>query len=83
MVREDLIRFARRDWATVAAAKEQHWLRQKRAMSPADVWQMSDVMRRYAQALRPDWPTQVDREADIESHHRVGLALRALSRPSR
>ena len=83
MTREDLIRFARRGWAAVAAAKEQHWLRQKRAMSPAEVWQMSDVLRRHARTLNPDWPSQADREADIETHHRVGVALRAISRPSR
>jgi hypothetical protein len=35
MSREDLIRFARRDWAAVARAKDRHWLREKRARSEA------------------------------------------------
>ena len=83
MSREDLVRFARRDWAAVAAAKEQQWLRQKRSMSPADLLQMSDVMLRYVQTLRPDWPSRADREADIETHHRVGQALRAVIRTTR
>lgn len=83
MSRDDLVRFARRDWAAVAAAKEQQWLRQKSAMSPADVLEMSDVMRRHAQAVCSAWPTQVEREADLRLHHRVGQALRAVTRTSR
>jgi Arc/MetJ-type ribon-helix-helix transcriptional regulator len=82
MSRDDLVRFARRDWAAVAAAKEAQWLRQKAAMSPADGLEMSDVMRRYARAISPEWPTQADREADLSVHHRVGQALRAVTRTS-
>jgi hypothetical protein len=83
MSREDLVRFARRDWAAVAVAKERHWLRQKRAMSPADVLQLSDDMRRHARALLPDGPLQADREPDLATHDRVGQALRAVAHTSR
>lgn len=83
MTREDLVRFARRDWAAVAAAKEQHWLRQKRSMSPADVLQMGDVLRRHARSVRADWPSADERRADHETHRRVGQALRAVAGSSR
>jgi len=80
---EDLVRFARRDWAALADAKERQWLRQKRSMSPADALHLSDLMRRHALAIRPDWPSQTERERDMETHHRVGQALRAVSRTTR
>ena len=83
MSRDDLVRFARRDWAAVAAAKEQHWLRQKGEMTSAELLQMGDAMRRHALALRPEWSSQADRESDIHVHHRVGQALRAVNRATR
>jgi hypothetical protein len=83
MFPDDLVRFARRDWAAVAAAKEAQWLRQKAAMTPADVLDMSDVMRRHALSLSPAWPSQAEREEDLRIHHRVGQALRAVTRTSR
>jgi len=83
MSRDDLRRFARRDWAAVAVAKEQHWLRRKRTMSPADVLQMSDDMRRHARTLQPDGPLEADRAADLATHHRVGQALRAVTHTAR
>ena len=83
MSRDDLIRFAARDWAAVAAAKQQDWLRRKRAMSPADILQLVDDMRRHARVLHPDGPSKADRAADLATHHRVGQALRAVTHPSR
>ncbi len=83
MSHEDFVRFARRDWAAVAEAKERQWLRQKRSTPPADALQLIDVMRRHAQAMQPAWPSWAEREADIATHQRVGEALRAVTRTSR
>jgi hypothetical protein len=83
MLPEDLVRFARRDWAALAEAKEGEWLRQKRAMTPAEALQLIDVMRCHALAIRPSWPSRAEREGDISTHQRVGQALRAVTRTSR
>jgi hypothetical protein len=81
--RDDLVRFARRDWTAIARAKERHWLRWKRAMTAADLWRLSDDLLRHARA-RPgrEWP-QADRLADLSVHQRVGQALRAVTRAAR
>jgi hypothetical protein len=83
MSREDLQRFAARDWSGVAAAKEAEWLRRKRTMSPLEVLQLSDEMRRHAHAVHPTPPTLADRLADLEVHHRVSIALRAVASTTR
>lgn len=82
--REELIQFARRDWAAVAAAKEQHWLRLKHTMTYAELCRRSDELLRYARAARSgQGSSPADRVADVLVHHRVGLALRAVTRPTR
>lgn len=83
MSSDDVTRFAKRDWPAIDAAKDQDWLRRKQAMSPAQVLQRSDDLRRHAHALRPDWPSRADRIADVETHARVGQALRAVAHTSR
>jgi len=80
MTRDDLIRFASRDWAAVADAKARYWVERKIAMSPAAIMQLGDDLRRHAQAMRPDWPGDADRAADAAQHHRVSEALRAVAR---
>jgi hypothetical protein len=81
MTRDDLVRFATRDWAAVEDEKTAFWIRRKREMSPADILRLGDELRRHALAVRQDWPTQADRAADLATHARVAEALRAVTRP--
>ena len=83
MSREDLILFARRDWAAIAEAKDQHWLREKRARPSADACRRSDDLLRHARAASSATPSLDRRLADLHTHQRVGLALRAVTRSSR
>jgi hypothetical protein len=77
--RDDLVKFASRDWTTIAQAKEQHWLRKKWATSALDLWRLSDGLRSSARMVRPEGPTLAERLADLEVHRRVSLALRAVT----
>lgn len=79
MTREDLVRFATRDWAVIADDKARYWAERKRTMSPAEVLRLGDDLRRYASALRPGWPNEADRAADRATHGRVTEALRAVA----
>jgi len=78
MTRDDLVRFAARDWAAVADEKARFWVERKHTMSHADVLRLGDELRRHALAVRPDWPTEADRVADRATHFRVSEALRAV-----
>ena len=78
MDRDDILAFARRDWAMVAESKTRYWLDRKRALSAAELLAVGDELRRHALAVRPDWPTDAERAADLATHERVTEALRAV-----
>ena len=80
MSREDLVRFARRDWAAIEASKMRHWIDRKATMTPAELLQLGDDLHRYVRSIRPDWPSAEERRADHENHRRVGEMLRAVAR---
>jgi hypothetical protein len=80
MRRDDVLAFARRDWAAVAEGKAAFWAERKASMSAGDALAVGDGLRRHAQSLKPDWPDQVERAADVAAHCRVSEALRAVSR---
>jgi hypothetical protein len=79
MTRDDIVRFAARDWDAVARSKTAAWIEQKARLSPAEVLRLGDELRRHAAAVRPDWPTDADRNADRAAHERVTEALRAVA----
>jgi hypothetical protein len=79
MTREDLVRFATRDWAAIDGERAAFWIDRKRRMSPADVLSLGDDLRRHASIVRPNWPTAADRSADLATHERVTEALRAVT----
>lgn len=76
MKQADLAAFAdRRRWEASSA----HWLARKRKLGPiggirdaADLWEA-------VRAVRPDWPSASDRDADLEMHIRVSKALRSVA----
>ena len=76
--RKAVLEFARRDWARVADAKADFWLNRKRRSSPAELLAMGDQLLSHARAMRPEWPGEAERVADLAVHLRVAEALRAL-----
>ena len=81
--REDLVRFARRDWAAIEEAKTQHWLRRRATMSSVEMWQFGYELWRHGRAVAPDQPSLADRLADLDVHQRVGRSLRAVVHTTR
>ncbi|HUR33275.1 MAG TPA: hypothetical protein VM032_05735, partial [Vicinamibacterales bacterium] len=65
MDRKFLLEFAGRDWARVADAKAEFWLNRKRGSSPAEALAIGDQLLRHAQSVRPDWPGEAERAADL------------------
>ena len=78
--RDDLIAYARRDWAALEDSKAEFWVARKSAMSAAEVLAVGDELRRYAQGLAKNWPDAADRAEDESAHIRVAEALRAVGR---
>ena len=71
----DVRSLVERDWALIEREKRDFWIARKSKMSPAEALRVSDELRRYVRAVRPDWPSQQDRENDLATHERVSRAL--------
>ena len=76
MRREDLVAFARRDWALIDSEKTRFWVHQQRVSTPGQSLALGDELRRYAMTLQPHWPSDADRAEDMAGHERVAKALR-------
>jgi len=74
--KEDLIAYARRDWAAVEERKRAHWAAAK--LTPDEALRIGDELRRHAAALRPDWPSAAERQDDCATHIRVAESLRSV-----
>ncbi|HEY3383100.1 MAG TPA: hypothetical protein VGK32_15120 [Vicinamibacterales bacterium] len=81
--RQDLLAFAHRDWSLVAEAKAEFWRDRKRDRTADDTLAIGEQLRQHARAVRPDWPTESERAADLAVHLRVTEALRAVRIRSR
>jgi len=82
MKREDVLAYIQRDWALVREMKDRYWEERKQSMTPEESLALGDSLRQHVQALRPDWPTEEDRQADLEVHIRVSGLLRRVPTPS-
>jgi hypothetical protein len=72
--KEDLVAYARRDWAAAEERKRAHWAAEK--LTPEESLRVGDDLRRHVAALRPDWPSAAERQSDLATHIRVAESLR-------
>ena len=79
---EDIAAFAGRDWKAVAACKEAHWLTERRRRGVRWCLEVAEGLRRQVVRQHPAWPTADDRQADLDTHVRVGNALRRVRHAS-
>lgn len=76
MSRTDVTGLLERDWGLVERLKTDFWIEQKAALSPSAALRLGDELRRYVQAVRPDWPDSAERDAYLAIHARISEALR-------
>jgi hypothetical protein len=63
-------------WAAAGRDKERYWRDHKREHGPAAGIRIADELRRQVLAVRPDWPSEREREEDLATHLRVIEVLR-------
>jgi hypothetical protein len=85
MKRQDIVAFARRDWAALAEAKSSYWAERKRSMAADQALAVGDSLRRQVREIKPCWPDAGERAEDLAIHLRVSgrraaLAARARTR---
>ncbi len=64
---EDLRRFAQRDWGAPARLSRAARV----ALPVAEKLRLSSKLYESARALRPDWPDELTRLADLRAHQRM------------
>ena len=69
-----------RDWTEVRASREAYWVTHKAAMTSLEALQLADGLRAHVKALRPEWPSDAERDADVELHSRVAEMLSRVRR---
>ena len=77
---EDIRGLARRRWDLVERLEAEHWVAEKRRMSPLDALRLADGLRAHASRLRPCWPSERERAEDLALHDLVARKL-ARARP--
>lgn len=83
MKKSDVAVFAGRDWAAIAASKEAHWLSERRRRGIPWCLEVAEGLCQQVSQQRSEWPSAEERQADIDTHVRVGEALRrARSEPN-
>ncbi len=68
--------YLNRDWSLVRDQKHRYWAERKRTLSAQEALIIAEGLRQQARTLRPDWPGDRQREADLKTHIHVAECLR-------
>lgn len=79
MDREAILAFVRRNRTMAAESENRLRLDRTRGFSAAGVLAIGDERREYALTVRPYWPADAWRRADVAVHECRAEALRAVS----
>ncbi len=79
----DLKAYVDRDWRRARELKDRYWATRKHTLKPEEALGIADILRRQVLSVRPSWPTEAGREADLESHAHVAECLRRVRSPKR
>jgi hypothetical protein len=63
--------FVRRDWGALTAAKDRSWLEERERTGVAGAFQTLSALIEHARSVRQDWPSEEEREADLDMHLRL------------
>lgn len=65
--------FASRPWDEIEGLKRRYWADSD--MKPEELLRVAEELRLYAVSVRPDWPDDAQRQADLDSHIRIAHLL--------
>lgn len=57
-----------RDWERIASSKVAHWATRYRAEGWRSVWDAAQALHVHMTRVRPDFPSDRDRERDLAHH---------------
>ena len=84
---DDLRAYAGRPWRLLAALQVDHWGRELAVRGPLATLEASQALWAHMRSVRPDWPREADRSADLAHHialkHAIDRAAGAFLVPTR
>lgn len=72
---DDLRAYAGRAWHVLAALEHDHWARELATRGPLATLEASQALWVHMRSVRPDWPTEADRRADLAQHVALKQAI--------
>lgn len=60
--------FVRRGWAEIERLDREHWARRRRDEGSQATLRASSALLEHVRRLRPDWPGEAERAADLAHH---------------
>ncbi len=72
-----------RPYEELEALEAEHWRRRKEALGLGEGLRIADELRAHALAVRPDWPSDEERAADLAHHARLAAELRRVGAEQR
>ncbi|MFN0249218.1 MAG: hypothetical protein ACKV2T_20205 [Kofleriaceae bacterium] len=67
--------FMKRDWGLLRVLKRQYWRERLDRGGLAEALRVTEQMRQLCLSLNPAWPSEQERNDDLETHQRVAKAL--------
>jgi hypothetical protein len=75
--------YVRRPWAEIEAAKQDHWTTEFARCGCDATFRAAQALWTHMRSVRPDWPTEGERAADLAHHlelkRRLDRARRVLA----
>jgi len=69
LVNDDDVRaYAQRAWHVLTELERDHWARELSEHGPLATLEASQALWAHMRRVRPDWPTETDRSADLAHH---------------
>jgi hypothetical protein len=79
--------YANRAWRRASALKGEHWARELAERGPLATFAVSQLLMAHMRRVRPDWPSERERDEDLAHHialkRAIDLAARAFPRTHR
>lgn len=74
--------YVARDWEGARAAKRRYWADRLGRGGIREALEVTAQLRQWMMQVDGSWPTQAQREDDLETHRRVAAALAKTRRPT-
>ena len=71
----DVRAYAQRAWHVLAGLEHDHWARALLERGPLSTLEASQALWTHMRHVRPDWPTEADRRADLAHHIALKQAI--------